>query len=136
MAELIAAGKDARAGTVALWIPLLAGPVLWSLTEIVLYPVSAQGCFTGVVPPAIALDAMGARWFGGIWVIASVVLAALAVLLAVRSFRQAREGNGATDAVLVRIRFMSYAGLIVSAVFLYAIVINGLGIALSGSPCG
>jgi hypothetical protein len=45
-------------------------------------------------------------------------------------------GDGAADGVLVRVRFMSYAGLIVSAVFLYAIVINGLGIALSGLPCG
>ena len=133
---MIAMRKNERVGIVALWIPLLAGPVLWSLTEIVLYPVSAQGCFTGVVPPAIAPGATGARWFGGIWVIASVVLAALAVLLAARSFRTAREGDGTIDAVLVRVRFMSYAGLIVSAVFLYAIVINGLGIALSGSPCG
>jgi hypothetical protein len=128
--------KDDRVGLVGLWIPLFAGPVLWSLSEIVLYPVSAQGCFTGFLHPAVAPDATGARWFDGIWVMVSVVLAALALLLALRSFRRAREGNGATDAVLVRVRFMSYAGLIVSAVFLYAIVINGLGIALSGSPCG
>lgn len=128
--------KDERVGLVELWIPLFAGPVLWSLSEIVLYPVSAQGCFTGLIHPAVAPDATGARWFNGIWVIASIVLAALAMLLAVRSFRKAREGNRATDAVLVRVRFMTYAGLIVSAVFLYAIVINGLGIALSGSPCG
>lgn len=133
---MTAVRTDDRVGLVELWIPLFAGPVLWSLSEIVLYPVSAQGCFTGMVPPAVVPAATGARWFNGIWVIASIVLAALAVLLAVRSFRKAREGNGAADAVLVRVRFMSYAGLIVSAVFLYAVVINGLGIALSGSPCG
>jgi hypothetical protein len=134
--EVTAVRKDERVGLAELWIPLFAGPILWSLSEIVLYPVSAQGCFTGLLPTAVAPDATGARWFDGIWVIASIVLAALAVLLALRSFRRAREGNGATDAVLVRVRFMSYAGLIVSAVFLYALVINGLGIALSGSPCG
>jgi hypothetical protein len=67
---------------------------------------------------------------------ASVVLAALALALAVRSFHEARTGTGEADAEVVRVRFMSYAGFIVSAVFLYAIVINGLGIALSGSPCG
>ncbi|HET7549815.1 MAG TPA: hypothetical protein VFK04_00910 [Gemmatimonadaceae bacterium] len=133
---MTAVRKDERVGLAELWIPLFAGPILWSLSEIVLYPVSAQGCFTGLLPTAVVPDATGARWFDGIWVIASIVLAALAVLLALRSFRRAREGNGATDAVLVRVRFMSYAGLIVSAVFLYALVINGLGIALSGSPCG
>jgi hypothetical protein len=134
--EVTAVQHGDRVSPVELWIPLFAGPVLWSLSEIVLYPVSAQGCFTGMIPPAVAPDAAGARWFNGIWVMVSIALAALALLLAVRSFRKANEGNGAADAVLVRVRFMSYAGLIVSAVFLYAIVINGLGIALSGSPCG
>lgn len=133
---MTAVRKDDRVGLVELWLPLFAGPVLWSLSEIVLYPVSAQGCFTGLIPSAVAPDATGARWFNGIWVIVSIMLAALALLLAVKSFRKAREGNSASDAVVVRVRFMSYAGLIVSAVFLYAIVINGLGIALSGSPCG
>ncbi len=123
-------------GLLALWIPLFAGPVLWSLSEVVLYPVSAQGCYTGFLPPAVPPEATGARWFGGIWVIASVLLAALSVVIAVRSFRKSRAVNGNADAVLVRIRFMAYAGLIVSAVFLFAIVINGLGIALSWSPCG
>lgn len=133
---MIATRRDERVSLVALWIPLFAGPVLWSLTEIVLYPVSAQGCFTGIVRSTVASDATGARWFGGIWVLASILLAVLAVLLAVRTFRQAREWDGGADAVVVRERFMAYAGLIVSAVFLYAIVINGLGIALSGLPCG
>jgi hypothetical protein len=133
--DVMAMRGEERVGLVALWIPIFAGPVLWSLTEIVLYPVSAQGCFTGIVPAVVPPEAIGARWFGAIWVIASTVLAALAVFLAVRSFRRMREASE-TDAVLVRVRFMAYAGLIVSAVFLYAIVINGLGIALSGSPCG
>jgi hypothetical protein len=132
---MIAAQGDTRVGLVALWTPIFAGPVLWSLSELVLYPVSAQGCYTGFLPAPVAPDAMGARWFGGVWVIVSVVLAVLALVLAVWSFRKAHGGNGDVDAVLVRVRFMSYAGLIVSAVFLYAIVINGLGIALSGSPC-
>ncbi|HET7622510.1 MAG TPA: hypothetical protein VFK39_11465 [Gemmatimonadaceae bacterium] len=133
---MIAARRDEPVGLVALWIPLFAGPVLWSLSEVVLYPVSAQGCYTGFLPPAVPPEATGARWFGGIWVIASVLLVALSVVIAVRSFRKSREGNGNADAVLVRVRFMAYAGLIVSAVFLFAIVLNGLGIALSWSPCG
>ena len=138
VAGMIAVRRDDRVGLVALWLPLLAGPVLWSLSEIVLYPVSAQGCSTDFVPPAVQPGATGAgaRWFGGIWVVASIVLAALAVLLAVKSIRKARERRGRADAVVMRVRFMSYAGLIVSAVFLYAILMNGVGIALSASPCG
>lgn len=133
---MIAVRTEERVGMAALWIPIFAGPVLWSLSEIVLYPVSAQGCYTGLIPTPAAPEASAARLFGAIWVIASVVLAALALVLAVRNFRTVHGGNGAADAVLVRVRFMSYAGLIVSAVFLYAIVLDGLGIALSGSPCG
>lgn len=133
---MIAVRREPSVGLAALWLPIFAGPVLWSLTEIVLYPISAQGCYTGLLPSPVAPDATGARWFGGIWVIASVVLAVLALLVAIRSFRRARAGGADADAVLVRVRFMSYAGVIVSAVFLFAIVINGLGIALSGSPCG
>lgn len=133
---MIAPRRDARVGLAKLWLPIFVGPLLWSLSEIVLYPISAQGCYTGSPPVRVASDATVARWFGAIWVIASVVLAALALVLAMRSFREARAGDGDADAELVRVRFMSYAGLIVSAVFLYAIVINGLGIALSGSPCG
>jgi hypothetical protein len=132
----VAVSSETRVGLIALWIPILAGPVLWSLHDLVLYPVSAQACFTGLVAPAASSDAAGARWFDVIWIVASMVLAVLALLLAVRSFRKVRERRRQADAVLVRVRFMSYAGLIVSAVFLYAIVINGLGIALSWLPCG
>lgn len=128
--------KDERVGLVALWIPILAGPLLWSLHDIVLYPVSSMGCFTGSVPPPVAPAAPGARLFDGIWIVASIVLAVAALLLAVKSFRKLHSGGGPADAVLVRERFMSYAGLIVSAVFLYAIVINGVGVALSWLPCG
>lgn len=133
---MIAARRDEPVGLLALWFPLFAGPVLWSLTEVVLYPVSAQGCYTGFLPPVVPPEAAGARWFGGIWVLASIVLAALSVAIAVRSLRKSREANGNAGAVLVRVRFMAYAGLIVSAVFLFAIVINGVGIALSWLPCG
>jgi len=128
--------SSGRVRLVALWVPLLAGPVLWSLTVLVLYPVSAQGCFTGFLPPTVPPDASGARWFGAIWVIVCSVLAVISLVLAVISFRKSRRANGTPDAVLARVRFMAYAGVIVSAVFLFAIVINGLGIALSRSPCG
>ncbi len=130
----MAARGAARPGAGVLWLPILAGPLLWSLTELVLYPVSAQACHTGGLPPAVAPGAADARWFGGVWVLASLVLAAAAAMLAVRSLRRAREASGSADAV--RVRFMAYSGVIVSTVFLYAIVLNGLGIALSGKPCG
>lgn len=133
---MMMARSDTRVGLTALWIPILAGPVLWSLSEIVLYPVAAQSCYTGFLPAPVPPGAAGARWFGAIWMVASIVLAALVVVLAVRSFRKAHEDDAQIDAVLVRVRFMSYAGLIVSAVFLFATLINGLAIALSGSPCG
>lgn len=125
-----------RIGLGSLWLPLLLGPFLWGLTEVVLYPVSAQGCYTGFMPPAESPPATGAQWFNLIWVIAAIVLAALAILLAMRSWNRVRAENGNGGAVRVRVRFMALAGLIVSVVFLYAIVMYGIGVVLVGAPCG
>jgi hypothetical protein len=123
-------------GSSTLWLPLLLGPFLWALTEVVLYPVSAQECYTGFIPAAQPPAATGTRLFGGIWVIVAIVLSALATLLAIRSWRSVRGESTDDDAVVIRVRFMALAGVIVSAVFLYANVMYGIGVALVAAPCG
>ena len=133
----IAIQERPRIGLRTLWLPLLLGPFLWALTEVVLYPVSAQACYTGFIPSAQAPAAVGVHWFSGIWVIVAIILAALVTLLAIRSWRTVRgESASDDDAVAIRVRFMALAGLIVSVVFLYALVMHGIGVALIARPCG
>lgn len=119
-----------------LWLPILLGPFLWALTEVVLYPLSAQGCYVGFIPSSVPPAETGERWFGGIWVVVAIVLTALALMVAIRSWRSIGAEDGGGDAVAVRVRFMALAGLIISGVFLYAIVMYGIGVALTGVPCG
>ena len=133
---MMALRERPRVGLGTLWLPILLGPFLWAITEVVLYPVSAQGCYAGFVPPVVPLAESGAQWFSGIWVIVAIVLTALATLLALRSWSAVRGEEASGDAVAVRVRFMALAGLIVSVVFLYAIVMYGVGVALVGVPCG
>ena len=133
---MMAVHERPRIGLGALWLPILLGPFLWGLTEVVLYPVSAQGCYTGLMAPAVPPAAAGAHWFNGIWVSVAVVLSVLAMLLAIRSWSVVRGEDSSGDAVAIRVRFMALAGLIVSVVFLYAIAMYGVGIVLVGAPCG
>jgi hypothetical protein len=124
-------------GPGALWLPLLLGPAIWGLTEIVLSATSQGSCYTGFVPlPVSPGTATVLRLFSGIWVVVATVLAALAVLLAIRSWRVARNERGADDPVRSRVHFMALAGLITSSVFLYGIVMYGIGVAMLGVPCG
>src|SRR4051794_38472556 len=81
-----------------LWLPILLGPFLWGLTEVVMYPVSAQGCYTGFIPSPMPPAAASERSLGVVWVVVAIVLTALALLLAIRSWRTIRAGSGRGDA--------------------------------------
>ena len=112
---------------------LFAGPVMWSVQELVSYPVAAQACYPGSAPLREPL-------IGGVSaIIAAATLVALAVtiialLTALRSWRAAGGGAEHESTDESRTRFLSLAGVLVSALFALAIALNGVPV-LMLRPC-
>lgn len=122
----------ARAG--ALWFGLFGAPLAWSLQLMVAYALAAHSCFPARAPlsrPTLgALDgielALGA---------AALAVAAAAGVTALRSWRATRGELGhETGAMLEvgegRTHFMAFAGVMTSALFLLAVLLNGASVLL------
>ena len=129
-----AATHRASVGLGPLWFALLAGPVLWSLAELVGVPISAQSCFPGMFPLREPVIGSGVRWITGLWLLVSLAIQVAALVVAVRNWRTAREEESPDDQVGVRVRFMALSGIISSLLFLDALVLTALGIVLI-TPC-
>lgn len=113
-----------------LWFGIFGGPAAWSLQLLINYTVTAHFCYPKDLP-------LAAPTYGGMWTIAVVVnglmlsftLAAGAV--AIVSWRTARdEMVGRHNALLEdgtgRTRFMAYAGMLVSGLFLLALIMSAM----------
>lgn len=123
----------------ALWFGLFGAPLAWSLQLLLGYALVAHSCFPATDPRMTPAS-------GGLWtvvliagVVAAVVAAAAAVT-AWRSWRLTRYEHHGDDHVLLeaeegRTRFMALAGMLLSAIFLFGIVMNALPLFLV-SPCG
>ena len=122
----------------ALWFGLFGAPVVWSIQLMTNYALVAHGCFPATEPRSTPL-------FGGLWTVALVVsLAALvvavaALLVARRSWLATREEHhGGREALLEvgegRTRFMAYAGMLVSALFVLGVVMATIPLFIL-SPC-
>lgn len=125
-------------GRAVLWAVVVAGPLLWTLHELVLYPLTSQACF-GLPPgegpgpwPNVAV---------GAGTLLAAALTAAALLGAVRARRRmARAGDPGDPGVPIgpvaeRRRFMAEAGILLGVLFLYGILMAGLP-ALLVPPCG
>lgn len=125
-----------RVSHAALWTGIFGVPALWTLQDLVCYPLLAHFCY----PQRVPLAHLSAR---GVWTTALVVsvlafLGSLAVgAVALRSWWATRgenhgddaEGEEATSVGEVgegRTRFMAFAGVLISALFLLGVVLNGV----------
>ena len=113
-----------------LWFGIFGAPAAWALQTIADYSLVAHYCYPSDMP-------LGAPTFGalrgvGIAVSAVVlVVVLLALATAFRSWREIRHGHDAEHHELAevgegRARFMALAGILLSFVFLFAVLMNAL----------
>lgn len=116
----------------ALWFGLFGGPVFWSLQLLVNYAVTAHFCYPKYLP-------LSAPTYGGMWAIAVAVngLTVLGTLgagaTAIASWRTVRDEitgrhHGLLEDGTGRTRFMAYAGMLTSGLFLFAILMSGMSL--------
>lgn len=113
-----------------LWFGLFGAPAAWSIQLLVNYPLAAHSCYPKGVP-------LNEPTFGGLWtaLIAVNLLMMLTTLAAgaaaIVIWRNARDrSSGSHDPVLEsgveRVRYMAYAGMLVSGLFLLAVLMSAL----------
>lgn len=116
--------------TKVLWFGLFAAPFVWSVQIIVDYALLAHSCYPGRLP--IPTGWVGAAWTISLIVsIVSLIVAVIAAVTAFRSWRRTEgEHTGSESALLEvgegRTRFMAFAGILLSVLFLLGIVLNGI----------
>ena len=136
MSEVVSSGQDTNAR--ALWVQLLAGPILWSVHFLVSYMLVEAACQAGWNFTMLGMNGLS---------FLVIVLTALAVLgtalFAVKSYRgwrtihagrlrdQVREGSGWFEGP---VDFMYFSGLLLSVLFAIVILMVGLP-ALFLQPC-
>lgn len=113
-----------------LWFGLFGAPAAWSLQLLINYTVTAHFCYPKDLP-------LAAPTYGGMWTIAVVVnvvmiLVALAAgATAIVSWRTSRDEmigrhNELLEDGTGRTRFMSYSGMLVSGLFLLALIMSAM----------
>lgn len=113
-----------------LWFALFGGPAAWSVQLLVNYPLAAHFCYPGNLP-------LNTPTFGGLraTLIAVNVLMLLTTLAAgtasIVIWRGARDRMaGAHDPLLEggsgRVRYMAYAGMLFSGLFLIAVLMSAM----------
>ncbi len=121
----------------ALWFAFLGAPVAWALDLCSGYAVQATVCNT-VGENATVLGLQSARAIPVLISIVAAVVAAAAVVIAHRSWRETGTGEenpeATVSAALGRSWFMAFAGMVSSMIFLLAIVLIGI-MELALGPC-
>jgi len=123
-----------------LWFGLFGAAVAWSVQLLVDYVVAAHSCFPQLYP--LDTPTMGRAPLWWITVIVSVLMLVVGVLgglAAVRSWSATRHETGghtqwALDTGEGRTRFMATAGLVTSAIFVVAMLVNTAS-AIVVRPC-
>lgn len=113
-----------------LWFGLFGAAVLWALQLIANYALVSHFCYPSDTP--LASPTWGGTRVVTVVVSVVVLLGALAALsTAITSWRSLREGRDREHHELLevgegRVRFMAFAGILLSSVFIFAILMNGL----------
>ena len=116
--------------TGVLWFGIFGAPAAWALQTIVNYGLVSHFCFPGTMPRRTpTFDAL--RGTGIAVSIVVIVVALVALATAFRSWRATRHGHDAEHHELLevgegRARFMAFAGILLSAVFLFAVLMNAV----------
>lgn len=130
-----------RAGVVPLprlWFGIFAGPAAWALQTIIDYALVAHFCYPDDSPvsaPAFG----GARGVALLVSLLMLVVVLLSLMTAYRSWSATRHGHDNEHHELLevgegRARFMAFSGVLVSIVFLFAVIMNALPLAM-GTLC-
>lgn len=113
-----------------LWFGIFGAPIAWALQLIVDYSLVAHYCYPRDVP--LDTPPFGALRVTGILVSVALVLIGVAALLtAVHSWGKARHGHDREHHELLevgegRARFMAFGGVLLSAMFLFALLMTAL----------
>ena len=116
--------------TGVLWFGIFGAPAAWALQMIVNYGLVSHFCFPNTMPRRTpTFDALRGTAIAVSVVVLVLVLLALATAL--RSWRATRHGHDAEHHELLevgegRARFMAFAGILLSAVFLFAVLMNAV----------
>ena len=124
----------------AIWFGILGAPAAWSAQLLVSYAVTAHRCFPRLY--AFAEPERGAQELRAILLtlfVVGLVVAVFALLTAISSSRATtRETGGDTHNALDigegRTRFMALGGILISSVFVLAMLAQG-ALVLSVQPC-
>jgi len=117
-------------GTGVLWFGIFGAPAAWALQTIVDYSLVSHFCFPDALPRRTpTFDAL--RGTAIAVSIIAVVVTLLAMATALRSWRATRHGHDAEHHELLevgegRARFMAFAGVLLSVVFLFAVLMNAV----------
>ncbi len=115
---------------------VFGAPLAWSVQELYGYAGMAHGCFPRRTPVAVLTS--GGWWWSTLGVgLLAVAVALGALLVSIRAWRATRgeKAGQETEALEIgegRTRFMGMAGILVSALFMLAILLTGA--ALVGLP--
>lgn len=115
-----------------LWFGIFGGPVVWAIQLIVDYALVAHFCYPNDTPVASSS-------FGGVRAVAiavsvlCLVVAVAALFTALHSWSVTRHGHEGEHREVAevgegRARFMAVAGLLVSGIFIYGVLMNALPI--------
>ena len=130
---------DAPVPLPRLWFGLFGAAAAWAVQLIANYAIVAHACYPATVPltrPVIA----SAHGLAIAISVACLLVAASAILVARGSVRQTRAASRSApahpvDAQHGRTRFMAVAGLIVSVLFTFAVLMSSLPL-VTRAACG
>lgn len=107
----------------ALWFTFLGGPVAWTIRLLASYPLVPVACRLDTTAPLNLITGVTA-----------IVGIAAAVTGWIAYRRLGDRGTDDPDPTLARVRFMALAGILISALFTYSILAEGMAVLLH-DPC-
>jgi hypothetical protein len=114
----------AAVGLRRLWLGLLLAPGAWVVAELLGYVMAARSC----EPPGAGVPLSGSDHPATAHLIiqaAAAIVAATGLILAVGNWRATRQGAPGEPPAPGRAHFMGFTGQIVSALFLFGILLFG-----------